>query len=77
LETELNLDPVSKPNLELITDPDPNLQIISDLDAQHCFSCPQIKGTGIILYVSIKKAIIVDDFISAKWLKILWKHYSD
>jgi hypothetical protein len=38
LETELNLNPDSNPvlNQELIMDPDPNLQIISDPDAQHC-----------------------------------------
>jgi hypothetical protein len=41
LETKLNLDPDSNPepesDAELITDPDPNLQIIPDLapDAQH------------------------------------------
>ncbi len=30
MEAELNLDPDSNPDPELITDPDPNLQIISD-----------------------------------------------
>jgi hypothetical protein len=34
LETELNLDPESDP--ELITDPDPNLQIISDPAGSGC-----------------------------------------
>jgi hypothetical protein len=41
LEAELNLDPDSNhdPDPKLIKDPDPNLQIISDLDpdAQHWF----------------------------------------
>ncbi len=38
METELNLDPDSKPdpNPELITDPDPNLQIISDPAGSGC-----------------------------------------
>jgi hypothetical protein len=36
LETELNLDPDSNPDPELITDPDPYLQIISDLAGSGC-----------------------------------------
>jgi hypothetical protein len=36
LETELNLDPDSNPDPELITDPDPNLQIISDPAGSGC-----------------------------------------
>jgi hypothetical protein len=37
LETQLNLDSNPDPNPGLITDSDPNLKIISDPDAQHCF----------------------------------------
>jgi hypothetical protein len=36
LEAELNLDPDSNPDPELITDPDPNLQIISDPAGSGC-----------------------------------------
>ncbi len=36
MEAELNLDPDSNPDQELITDPDPNLQIISDPAGSGC-----------------------------------------
>ncbi len=36
METELNLEPDSNPDPELITDPDPNLQIISDPAGSGC-----------------------------------------
>ncbi len=36
MEAELNLDPDSNPDPELITDPDPNLQIISDPAGSSC-----------------------------------------
>ncbi len=36
METELNLDLDSNPDPELITGPDPNLQIISDLAGSGC-----------------------------------------
>jgi hypothetical protein len=36
LETELNLDTDSNPDPELITDPDPNLQIFSDPAGSGC-----------------------------------------
>jgi hypothetical protein len=38
--TDLNLDPDSNPDPELITDPDPNLKIISDTAGSGCATLP-------------------------------------
>jgi hypothetical protein len=47
LETELNLDPDSNPNPELIPYPDPNLQIISDPAGSGCTTLHMMKVVDI------------------------------
>ncbi len=81
MEAELNLDPDSNPNpesdQELITDPDPNLQIISDpagsgcttLDMTHDFKQILVKhlsSSGVL-----DKVIVIDQLIEFLDEKIL------
>jgi hypothetical protein len=46
LEAELNLDPDSNPDPALITDPDPNLQIISDPSGSGCTTLAIMANLG-------------------------------
>ncbi len=79
MEAELNLDPDSNPDPELITDPDTNLQIISDpagsgsgcttLDMTHDFKQILVKhlsSSGVL-----DKGIVIDQLIEFLDEKIL------
>jgi hypothetical protein len=67
LETELNLDPDSNPDPELMTDPDPNLQIISDPAGSGCTTLLNLKYTSCLALLNKREDLERDRNVGKPW----------